>query len=219
MLPTSAVKIVCKVFDDNRSPEIYESYTIDKTSFTLSLSWNPAFNDINFYSNNVILWNLGDGTIVNGPSARHYYKYPNLYNVNATIFDKNGESYNITLENTLTAKNVFPDYVYLHNLNTEPHGYNLPAGKPSKQVIVTRYNSWQNEKFLKENNYTINLYVSGSKSDHITLSSYYSEKYSHLKAFHGFVNVSVNSDNFIQTKIVESTKTDSVSVYAIPYTT
>ena len=219
MLPTSAAKIICKVFDDDRSPEIYESYTIDKTSFSFSLSWNPAFNDRSFYSNNVLIWNMGDGTIVTGPSATHYYKYPNSYNVNVTVFDKNGEAHVVTLEQTLTAKNIFPDYVYLHPIDPLGHGYNLPSGKASKQLIVTRYNSWQNESFLKENDYTINLYVSGSKSDHITLSAYYSEKYSHLKAFHGFVSVSVNNDNFIQTRIVESTKTNSVSVYAIPYTT
>ena len=219
MLPTSAAKIICKVFDDDRSPEIYESYTIDKTSFSFSLSWNPAFNDRSFYSNNVLIWDMGDGTIVTGPSATHYYKYPNSYNVNVTVFDKNGEAHVVTLEQTLTAKNIFPDYVYLHPIDPLGHGYNLPSGKASKQLIVTRYNSWQNESFLKENDYTINLYVSGSKSDHITLSAYYSEKYSHLKAFHGFVSVSVNNDNFIQTRIVESTKTNSVSVYAIPYTT
>ncbi len=219
MLTESEVKIVCKVFDNRFSPESFESYTIDTTSFIFSLSWNENFNDRNFYSNNTIIWDFGDGTTYVGPSARHFYTVPNLYNVNASIFDKNGEVHIINLSETLTAKNVFPDYIYLHPLSPSGRSYNLKCGKASDQIIVTRYNSWQNEKFLRENDYTVNLYVSGSKSDHLTLSSYYSEKYSHLKAFHGFVNLSVNEDNFIQTKIVESTKTNSVSVYAVPYNT
>jgi len=215
----SSVKIVCKVYDDYRAPETHESYTLENTAFYFSLSWSPNFTDRNFYSNNYVIWDFGDNTIFTGSSAKHYYKFPNTYNVGATIFDKNGESYNLTLENTLTAKNIFPDYIYLHPLNPNGKAYNLPTGKASNQIIVTRYNSWQNEDFLKKNDYTINLYVSGSKSDHLTLSSYYTNKYSHLRAFHGFVSVSVNSDNFLQSKVVESTKTNSVSVYAIPYTT
>jgi hypothetical protein len=218
-LPSSAVRIICKVFDDKDSPEIFSSYTCENTSFLLSLSWNDAFTSRNFYSNNVVVWDFGDNTTLIAASAKHFYEYPKTYNVNATIFDKNGESYIISLEKELTANNIFPDYVYLHPLDTLGRPYNLPSGKRSDQIIVTRYNSWQNEKALIDNNYTINLYVSGSKSDHINLSSYYSEKYSHLKAFHGFVGLSLTEDNIIQSRIVESTKTNSVSVYALPYTT
>ena len=220
MLPITAVKIVCKVFDNEVAPETYESYTIEGTSFNFSLSWSNEFTDRDFYSNNTIIWDFGDGTNYTGASAKHYYKYPsNSYEVYATIFDKNGDVFKITLNEKLTAKNIFPDYLYLNPLNPNGRSYNLPAGKASDQIIVTRYNSWQNEKFLKENDYSINLYVSGCKSDHITLSAYYSEKYSHLKAYHGFVSVTVNSDNYIETRVVESTRTNSVSVYAIPYST
>jgi hypothetical protein len=219
MLSATDVKIICKVFNEENAPESFESYTIEGTSFYFSLSWSGNFSDRNFYSNNLVVWDFGDGTTYTGASAKHFYTFPNFYNVSATLFDKNGNSHNIALKETLTAKNVFPDYVYLHPFNEDGLSYFLPSGKASNQVVVSRYNSWQNDKFLKNNNYTINLYVSGSKSDHMTLSSYYSEKYSHLKAYHGFVNVSTNQDNYIQTKLVESTKTDSVSVYAFPYNT
>ena len=219
MITESDVKIICKVFDDAQSPEIFESYTVDATSFYFSLSWSGNFTERSFYSNDVVVWDFGDGTTYTGASAKHFYKFPDTYNVSATIFDKNGEPFIISLDETLTASNIFPDYVYLHPLNPEGNSYFLPAGKPSHQIVVTRYNSWQNEEFLKENNYTINLYVSGSKSDYMGLSSYYSNKYSHLKAYHGFVNIFVNDNNFLQSKLVESTRTNSVSVYAVPYTT
>ena len=219
MISTSNVKIICKVFDDINAPEYFESYTIDNTSFYFSLSWNENFTNRSFYSNDVVVWDFGDGTTYTGASAKHFYKFPDIYNVSATIFDKNGEPNIISLDQTLTASNIFPDYVYLHPFNSDGSSYLLPSGKPSKQIIVTRYNSWQNEEFLKDNNYTINLYVSGSKSDYMGLSSYYSNKYSHLKAYHGFVNVFSNDNNYLQSKLVETTKTDSVSVYAVPYTT
>ena len=219
MLPTSAVKIVCKVFDDGAAPETFSSYTLDNTNFYFSLSWSGNFNDRNFYSNDLILWDFGDNTTFIGSSAKHYYKYPSFYEVNVTIYDKNGNPNIISLSETITAKNVFPDYIYLHPLNPKGLSYNLPCGKPSNKIIVTRYNSWQNEKNLAKNNYTINLYASGCKSDHMTLSAYYSQKYSHLKAYHGFVSVSITDDNYIQTRLTETTKTNSVSVYAVPYTT
>jgi len=218
MLTESDVKIICKVFDYENAPESFESYTIDSTSFYFSLSWNGNFTNRNFYSNNLIVWDFGDGTTYTGASAQHFYTFPDIYNVSTTLFDKEGNAHVITLGNALTAKNVFPDLIYLHPLNPDGYSYFLPSGKPSNQIIVTRYNSWQNEKFLKENNYTINLYVSGSKSDYMSLSSYYSNKYSHLKAYHGFVNLYIDQNNILQTKMVESTKTDSVSVYALPYT-
>lgn len=219
MLTSSEVKIICKVFDSPYAKEGYESYTIESTSFNFHLSWNDNFNQRDFYSNNTIIWDFGDGTTYTGPSARHYYKYPNIYDVKASIFDKNGNVHNINLEHSLTAKNVFPDQINLHPLNPLGRTYNLKSGKASNQIIVSRYNSWQNENFLKQSDYTINLYASGCKSDHLTLSAYYSQKYSHLKPYHGFVNVSLTDNNYIQTKIVESTKTNSVSVYAIPYNT
>jgi len=218
MLTESDVKIVCKNFNDERAPESFESYTIDSTSFYFSLSWSSNFLNRNYYSNDLIVWDFGDGTTYTGSSATHFYTYPNIYNVNATIFDKDGDAQILSLGTPLTAKNVFPDLIYLHPINPEGYSYFLQSGKPSNQIIVTRYNSWQNEKFSKENDYTINLYVSGSRSDYVTLSSYYSNKYSHLRAYHGFVSISVDQDNFLQTKLVESTKTDSVSVYALPYT-
>lgn len=219
MLPTPSVKIICKVFDDNNAPETFFSYTLENTSFNLSLSWGESLFNRSNYSNDLVIWDFGDGTTYQGASARHYYKYPDVYRPSVTLFDVNGDSHTITTNNNLTAKNVLPDVLHLQPLNPSGLAYNHPSGKPTNQIVVTRYNSWQNEKFIKDVDYKINLYAHNSKSDYIGLSAYYSNKYSHLKAYNGFVNVSVTNDNFIQTKLTESTKTDSVSVYAVPYNT
>lgn len=219
MLPSPSVRIICKVFDDVNAPETSLSYTLENTSFSFSLSWNDNFPNRNDYSNDLIIWDFGDGTTYQGSSARYYYKYPNIYNPSVTLFDVNGDAHTILTDNPLTAKNVFPDVLYLHPLNPVGLAYNHPSGKPTNQIIITRYNSWQNEIFLKNSDYKINLYAYNSKSDYISTSAYYSNKYSHLKTYNGFVNVSVTDDNFIQTKLTESTKTNSVSVYAVPYNT
>lgn len=219
MLSQFDVRIVCKVFDDEKAPEYFESYTVDNTSFYFSLSWSPNYTNRNFYTNNNVIWDFGDGTNYTGASAKHFYKFSGLYNTTATLFDKNGESQTISLSEQLTASNVFPDYIYLHPLDSEGYSYFLQSGKPSNQIVVTRYNSWQNEPFLAQNNYTINLYASGCNSGYMSLSSYYSQKYSHLKPYHGFVSVFTNENNYLQTKMVESTRTNSVSVYAVPYNT
>ena len=219
MLPISSVRIICKVFDDNNAPETFLSYTLENTSFSLSLSWNENFPNRNNYSNDLVIWDFGDGTTYQGASAKHYYKYPDVYTPNVTIFDVNGNPETITIETPLTAKNILPDIIYLNPLNSSGLFYNHPSGKPTNQIIVTRYNSWQNDKFIKDIDYKINLYAYNSQSDYISISSYYSNKYSHLKAYNGFVNISKTDDNFIQTKLTESTKTDSVSVYAVPYNT
>jgi hypothetical protein len=219
MLPTPPVRIVCKVFGENNAPETFLSYTLENTSFSFSLSWNNNFTNKNNYSNDLLIWDFGDGTTYQGASAKHYYKYPDVYSPSVTLFDVNGDAHTITIETPLTAKNVLPDVLYLHPLDPTGLSYNHPSGKPTNQIIVTRYNSWQNEKFIKDAGYKVNLYAYNSKSDYMGLSSYYSNKYSHLKAYNGFVNVSVTDDNFIQTKLTESTRTDSVSVYAAPYNT
>jgi hypothetical protein len=219
MLPPPSVKIICKVFDDINAPETFLSYTLENTSFSFSLSWNENFSTRNNYSNDLVIWDFGDGTTYQGPSAKHYYKYPDVYSPSVTLFDLDGNSHTIALENSLTAKNVFPDVLYLHPLDPSGLTYNHPSGKPTSQIVVSRYNSWQNEKNIKDIDYKINLYSHNSKSDYIELSSYYANKYSHLKAYNGFINVSITDDNFIQTQLTESTKTNSVSVYAVPYNT
>ena len=218
MLPAPNARITCKVFDKDEAPEAFLSYTIEKTKFIFNLDWSSE-SFVENYSNNLIIWDLGDDTILEGPSATHFYKYPGFYDVKATIFDVNGDAHVISLEKSLTAKNVFPDLIHLQSLNAFGLAYNHPSGKPTNQIIVSRYNSWQNDNFIKDADYKINLYTYGSKSDYMSLSSYYANKYSHLKAYHGFVNVSLTDDNFIQTKLTNSTKTDSVSVYAVPYNT
>lgn len=227
MLPLSAVLIKCTVIDDDASTCVYNSYTLPGTPFYLKPIWFDTELQFN-YSQYQIIWDLGDGTIVTGPSAQHYYKYPGIYNVTATFYDKNGIPQVVTssLDSTsayqipvsLTAINVLPDLIVFEPFTPSKSSgvYLLPAGKKSEPLKIYRYNSWQNDQLLRANNYTINLYASGSSSDFLSLQDYYSDKYAHLRKYFGFIDTVINKDGIAESKLVDTTTTNAVSVYAKP---
>lgn len=200
------------VFDLPDAPISYYSYTLPNTPFYLKIDYQGFDNLINNYQ---ILWNLGDGTTLIGPSAQHFYKFPGSYTVTATVYDRNGAAYNLAPVK-LSAFNAMPDKILFKNLSdSENYVYTLKAGKRSSPLEILRYNSWQNDNILKKNNYTINLYASGSKSDYFSPKSYYSNKWSHLRQYFGFVSIELDDNSFIKSRLINSTSTTSVSVYAI----
>lgn len=227
-MPTlTAVQIKVVTFDVPEAASSYTSYTLENTPFYISLLWIENEQKLS-YSQYQVLWDLGDGTLITGFSAKHSYKYPGIYNVTATLYDLNGEPHTVTAstdsdENTtvpvsLTAYNAVPDTIVFANLlPAENDGvYLLPAGKRTKPLEIYRFNSWQNNQYLADNGYTINLYASGSNSSFLSVSSYYTDKYAHLRTYFGFVERTVNEDGIIVSKLVDSTRTSSVSVYAVP---
>jgi len=223
-MPLSAVKIHVSVFDEASIQSCYLSYTLPNTPFYFKPVWSDNIERQN-YSQYQILWNFGDGTYYTGPSAYHTYSYPGIYNFSATFYDINGtpvtvysstDSTTATPVIALTALNALPDTIVFEPVQAglESGVLLLPAGQQSPPLRISRYNSWQNNSLLQETGYTINLYASGSNSNYISLSGYYSNKWSHLKAYFGFVETYITSDNIVSSKLVDSTTTNSVSVYA-----
>jgi hypothetical protein len=220
MTSISAVNIKVTVFDNDNANTKFVSYTLKNTPFYFTLNLeDPNFNIYNF-SQYQIYWDLGDGTKIVGPSASHYYKWPGAYKITASVYDSQGNVYLLstfkgTNTNTVTALNVLPDILVFDSLTTNEEGiYLLPAGQLSKSLNIKRVNSWQFDKFVPDSQYTINLYASGSKSNFLSPVSYYTNKYSHLKNFFGFVEIEETNQNVFNTKIVDSTTTSSVSVFA-----
>lgn len=221
----TAVQIKVTVLDDSRSNNVYTSFTLPNTPFYIKPQWNNS--DLQSkYSQYQILWDLGDGTFHVGTSALHYYKFPGIYNVQATFYDINGEplTINTTTDSnsaemfyaSLTAVNAVPDIISFLPFTPSSNAgvYALPAGKRSEPLKIYRYNSWQNNNFLAENNYTINLYASGSKSDYLTVEDYYTDKYAHFRQYFGFVDTTVSSEGIVISNLVNKTYTSSVSVFA-----
>ena len=222
-MPAPAVKILTSVFDVASAKNTGLSYTLQNTPFYFTPVWSNDTSRGQF-SQYQIYWDFGDSTNYVGPSATHYYQSPGVYNVTATFYDLVGNPWTVN-QNTdsviiqLTAINAVPDLISFSNLipSNQQGVYFLPAGQRSIPLEINRYNSWQADKYLPDNQYTINLYASGSTSDYLSPRDYYSNKWSHLKAYHTFVEISVNEGGVIDSQIVESTKTTSVSVYAEKY--
>jgi len=218
-MPTPGVSIFTTVVSGS---DIFaaKSYTLPNTPFYFTPVWANLYNvdeSVNF-SQYEIVWNFDDGTTFVGPSACYYYKFPGVYKPTATFFDKQGNAYTVTVTYKLSVYNVFPDTVVFDALAPAAlEGvYMLPAGKKSEPLKIFRYNSWQHDAFLSQNNYTINLYASGSKSTYYSPTEYYKGRYSHLRNFFGFIETTASTNNTLITRIVDKTTTTSVSVYATP---
>lgn len=212
----SGLKIRTTTYKESKAYQSFYSYTLSNTPFYFKLLWDANVSEEykSKFSNNNVLWNFGDGEYQTGPEAEHYYKWPGVYSVEAKIYDKDGEVYSVFSDNLLTVFNAIPDIVTIGGLNNFGVLYPLDSGKKSPPLDIIRYNSWQFDNKLKDNNYTVNLYASGSNSSYVSVSSYYSSQWSHLKTYFGFIERTITVDDVLTEKLVNSTVTDSVSVYA-----
>lgn len=214
MIALTGVRIKVTTNSDLRALQSFYSYTLPNTPFYFNIYFeNTSKSYREYFSNNQIIWDFGDGTTAVGLTAEHFYRWPGEYVVKATLYDVNGETYTIYPESDLLVYNAIPDIVTFGGLDGDlPHA--LLAGRKSPPLNVYRFNSWQYDGYLNNNSYRINLYAANSNSSYISVSSYYSSQWSHLKAYWGFVLESANENNYLQETIVDSTLTDSVSIYA-----
>jgi len=214
MISLTGVKIKTTTYPDFAAIQSFFSYTLSNTPFYFKLQW--VSNDENYrnlFSRNQILWDFGDGEFYVGETAEHYYKWPGSYLVTATIYDVEGNTYTLQVDNFLQVYNAVPDLVSIGDLGGSV-AYPIEAGKKTPPLKIFRSNSWQYDSFLNGKNYTVNLYASGCRSNFISVSSYYSNSWSHLKTYFGFIETTVNVNNILEDKIIDSTTTTSASVYA-----
>ena len=164
MIPLTAVKIRVTVFDDPVADTSYFSYTLPNTPFFITPQWIDSTQQSRYSQNNII-WDLGDGTLIKGPSAQYFYKAPGIYTVTATFINSDGGSATAvesvdTSTTSLTAVNAIPDVLSLDSFTDSVTAkYNLPAGKQSKPLVIRQYNSWQNTNNKIS---TVLLYAIGS---------------------------------------------------------
>lgn len=219
MLPLTAVRLVVTTSNTGDATENYSSYTLPNTPFYIKPQQVDGAADL--FSNLQIYWDFGDGTSFTGPSAEHFYKYPGSYTIKAVFYNANGTPYlaelNLNSQPVIVnVENPIPDLIVVRDLLPEDNlgVYTLPAGKRSEPLKIYRYNSWQNDDYLKNNEYTVMLYASGSKSDFMSVSSYYTNKWSHLKSYFGFIETYVTPEGVVSSRLVDSTRTSSTSVFA-----
>ena len=70
----------------------------------------------NTYKNNV-RWDFGDGTIVVGPTATHYYKTPGKYNISCTLYKLNDTPVENTEVLPIIVKEIIPSELKFLNID------------------------------------------------------------------------------------------------------
>lgn len=212
----TGLRIKTTTYRENNAYQSFYSYTLENTPFYFRLIWSPGVSEEYKakFSNNNILWDFGDGEYYTGPEAEHFYKWPGTYSVKAKIYDVDGDVHSVFSDNLLVVYNAVPDIVTIGGLENNGALYSLDAGKKSPPLNIARYNSWQFDNDLNQNNYTVNLYASGSNSSFISVSSYYSSQWSHLKTYFGFIERGITKDNVLTERLVDSVTTDSTKIYA-----
>jgi hypothetical protein len=217
MLKLTGLKIKITTFRDEFALQSFYSYTLPNTPFYFKLIWLGGVSDEykKQFTNTKIVWDYGDGNYDSGESVTHFYKYPGTYKVKAYLLDIYGNSHNIEADKELTVYNAVPNAVTIGGLEGENKLiYNLNSGRRTEPLKIIRYNSWQNDEELNKKNYKIKLYANGSTSAVLSISSYYSSQWSHLRAYNGFIEQFINSDNVLIDRLIDSTQTTSVSMYA-----
>lgn len=112
---------------------------LDLQSFSTGTGIIPVSQ--NTLSRKRIVWDFGDGTIVEAVTATHAYKEPGSYKVTCYLYDRNGEGYYDTFYQQVNVYNYLQDTLSLSASNTI--NTFLTAGKYIKPILVTRSTSWQ----------------------------------------------------------------------------
>jgi len=132
------------------------------------------------YSTDKVVWNFGDGTVIQSPTGTHVYELPGEYTITLSVFTSGSSGINSSFTTTITARNLIDDIILLGNNYTGSYNVNAGAIDPNIEPIsIKRYNSWQS--FNPLSGYTLSLYASGSRSNRLNIQSYLNDKWSHIK--------------------------------------
>lgn len=72
-----------------------------KIKVTLKNDWKTLYR-------NTIRWDMGDGTIIKGTSATHYYKFPGKFRITCTLYNIDGSPVENSLYTDVIVKEVIP---------------------------------------------------------------------------------------------------------------
>lgn len=116
---TPLLKGISEDYNFNQATPIFahESYKIK-----VELSDKRYKND---YKNN-IRWDFGDGTVVVGQTATHYYKHPGKYQIKCTLYLLNGTPVEPEISTSVIVKEAIPTELKFLGLNNfDPQGNRL----------------------------------------------------------------------------------------------
>lgn len=146
------------------------------------------FDDVNL-SNDKVVWDFGDGTLVKGLTASHIYRNEGIYEVSMARLSSSGDALNSETY-TVSAYNLIPN-----NIRWAEYGYNvdvLPTGNISdKPFVLEIFNSYQ----YFNNTIELDLYSHNSNSYPIEEN----DRNFYLKNEWKFYDLNFNRTNNIQT--------------------
>lgn len=181
-----------------------------------------------------LIWDFGDGTQATGFSVSKHYQYPGEYRITTIFTDQNGNTHRNSVFQDITVYNYIPDALtWYTDRITNPCG-GLPefalCGKPSNDLTIYRYNSWQSWPCVSgDGNYYINLYSQGSMSRPLTPEQYETSSDIHYVPTWRFVEgkdstkpvqrVQTKYNDFIYVKnvngtLVQTSSSDQGSIFA-----
>jgi PKD repeat protein len=153
-------------------------YSLPFEIFTFKADFSTVGN---YISDKKVIWNFGDGTLSNELTGFHSYKYPGTYPVTLTVFTSTGDGTLSTYTSAINISNYINDCIILTTLGTPI----IQSGNTNIPILVTRYNSYQTSISGIAN--TLNLAVSGNKSQYFTSLEYYKDKNVQYKSIARFL--------------------------------
>ena len=194
-------------------------YTLPNTKFTFRSDPTTLENTYIGPSLDKILWDMGDGTFLTGPTVTKQYDYPGDYEIFCVFTDQNGVTHKNTRSQKIKVMNYMPDALvwYTPTIVGERGGdpQRIVAGVPSDPLTVYRMNSWQTWPAVSaDGGYYINLYSSGSKSRPLTTKQYWSNPETHFIPTWRFVEtpestvpverVQTQDNDYVYVKVVDN---------------
>lgn len=186
-------------------------YTGALSEVTIALS---AFADNvpSYISNNTVVWDMGDGTILKSLTSTHIYKNPGRYQVALVMYTSAGNAVSSTASQEITAYNLIDDYLKLNN-EVPVFACDIAAGQSVTDAVpinVNRFNSWQSYASVSATGYTLTPYASGAVSRKRNNSTAKMNKWAHLDKTWNFFNAATADSGQViltSTDVITSTCT------------
>lgn len=164
-----------------------------------------------------IRWDFGDGTIINAPTATHYYKNPGNYQISATFYDKtsNEPKNNIIESASICVKEVVPTELTFSNLeNTwETHAQDYISKNIHLGEIQISVNNLINEPKISATRRWKDAFSAETNYFEINSNAYY-----HLERYYAFLEETA-AERFIDSSSLTKTFLKPVTEYSPQYIT
>ena len=194
------------------SSNTLSGYTCELTPFEFTVK-SPLPSDV---SSDKFVWNLGDGTVVRGLSAKHVYPIPGMYTVSLIGYTSGGVECRSTETKQLSVSDFIParlTHVTSDVVNTHYIYQGQLEGRTNLPITINRYTSHQPHRMLSSTGYTLNLYASGSDSNELDSKNYKKQKWLHVDRTWSFYSAVTANNNTVSYEPIATVPTTNENLY------